>query len=432
MLAELARGGGGPAAIRYLTAARRSRTMLLVRAIRELAAAVGHAHAGPTGQAYSALMTVQRSAPEAVEALLATPAVGAWAMATARALIDGDVTSARPGLLAAVAAAAAVRGAVPLTITLPPPGGARVVLPSVGVATLAGSAGGIRFRSTGTAASLQAAATGAAVHLPADPAADAGGWHGVPTLTARSGGLELAVRVEGLDWLGDTGPERLGAGELSAADRRCLVAGWQRLVRNHPTVAAEVAAGINTLVPLAAAPAAQHSITFQDGFGCVAMTPPSEPTWAALTLAHEIQHAKLSVITDLVQLTRPGTGTYYAPWRTDSRPLDNLIHGLYAHLGVAAFWRRESRSEPDHERRHRADVEFSRWRAACQQAVATVRRSGRLTGSGERFVDGMESALSEWSTDRVPATAAAAARELACRHRARWQHGTADGGTVPG
>jgi len=164
----------------------------------------------------------------------------------------------------------------------------------------------------------------------------------------------------------------------------------------------------------------------------VAMTPPSEPRWAALTFAHEIQHAKLSVITDLVQLTLPGTATYYAPWRTDSRPLDNLIHGLYAHLGVAAFWRRESRSEPDQERRYRADVEFSRWHAACQQAAATVRRSGRLTGSGERFVDGMETVLSEWSTDRVPATAAAAACELARQHRARWRQGTAGGGTVPG
>src|SRR5262249_10722039 len=155
------------------------------------------------------------------------------------------------------------------------------------------------------------------------------------------------------------------------------------------------------------------------------MTPPSEPTWAALTLAHEIQHAKLSVITDLVQLTRSGTATYYAPWRTDSRPLDNLIHGLYAHLGVAAFWRRESRPEPDRDRRYRAPVEFSRWRAACQQAAATVRRSGRLTDTGGRFVAGLESVLREWSTDRVPAPAAAAARVLARQHRARWRQGTA-------
>jgi hypothetical protein len=98
---------------------------------------------------------------------------------------------------------------------------------------------------------------------------------------------------------------------------------------------------------------------------------------------------------------------------------------------VAAFWRRESRAEQDPERRYRADVEFSRWRAACQQAATTVRRSGRLTSSGERFVDGMESVLSEWDTDRVSATAAATARELARQHRARWRQGMGDDGTVP-
>src|SRR5262249_42510923 len=137
-----------------------------------------------------------------------------------------------------------------------------------------------------------------------------------------------------------------------------LAAGWRLLVRHHTQVAAEVAAAIRMVVPLAANPGVLHSITYRDAFGCVAMTPPPGARWVALPFAHEVQHAKLSVLTDVAALTRRDDDTlFYAPWRDDGRPAAGLLHGLYAHVGVAGFWRRQRRHEPPGEERFRAEVE---------------------------------------------------------------------------
>jgi len=153
----------------------------------------------------------------------------------------------------------------------------------------------------------------------------------------------------------------------------------------------------------------------------VAMTPPPDPRWVALTLAHEIQHGKLSVLTDVVALTEPEPGrTFYAPWRDDARPVAGLLHGLYAHVGVAEFWREQRRHEPPGEPRFRAEVEYARWREACAVAADTLRGSGLLTPAGSGFVAALTDRMRPWAADPVPAAAAAAARTEAERHRARW------------
>jgi HEXXH motif-containing protein len=412
LLDALAAGGGAPA-VRWLAGVRRSRTMILVRAVRDLAAAAGHPQAALARDGYAALARVHRVAPAAAEALLAAPGVGAWAASTAAALAGSapaaDAGGVAPGRLAVVAAAAALRGGVPLVLALPTDGHAPLRLPGLGTAVLPEHAE-LEFWSDGERAELRGGRH--AVRLPRQLRQPAPDWRPVPRVETAHRGSTLQVTLDSLD--GD------GCGELPVSWwQHRLAAGWRLLVRHHARVAAEVAAGIRMVAPLAAGADVLHSITYRDAFGCVAMTPPPSARWVALTFAHEVQHAKLSVLTDVAALTQPDReALFYAPWRSDTRPVAGLLHGLYAHLGVAGFWRRQRRHEPPGKVRFRAEVEYVRWREACEVAAATLRASQLLTPAGARFVAAQERILRRWAADTVPAAAAATARAEADRHRA--------------
>jgi uncharacterized protein len=142
----------------------------------------------------------------------------------------------------------------------------------------------------------------------------------------------------------------------------------------------------------------------------------------AATLVHETQHLKLSALLDLVTLTLPDNGQrFYAPWRTDPRPVSSLLQGAYAFLGVTGFWRRQRQSGGDAAVRQRADAEFARWRDAVAEVVRTLQASGRLTQAGADFTGELAHVLDGWLREPVPAQALAAARHEAELHRARWQ-----------
>jgi len=439
LLAALATGGGAPA-VRWLAGVRRSRTMLLVRAVRDLAAGVGHAEARLASDGYAALARIHRVAPAAVEALLAAPAVGAWAATTAAALagaapaarsrsagadagsayVPGLTCTASPGRLASVATAAALRGGVPLLLALPTDGRAPLPLPDLGTAVLPEHAG-LEFRSDGRQAELRGGRH--VLRLPARLGQPAPGWYPTPRVEVEHRGRTLRVTLGSLE-PGSLEPGSLdgdpACGELLVDWwRRRLEAGWRLLVRHHTRVAEEVATAIRMVVPLGASPGVLHSITHRDAFGCVAMTPPPSARWVALTLAHEVQHAKLSALDDVVPLTQPDCGArFYAPWRDDGRPVACLLHGLYAHVGVAGFWRRQRRHEPPGKERFHAEVEYVRWREACMAVVDTLRASQLLTRAGTQFVAALERVLHGWAADPVPAAAVTAADAEADRHHA--------------
>src|SRR5450631_1072372 len=126
-LAALGTGGGGTDAVQPLVAAQYSKHLLLVWAVRTMARETSHPQASQAGRGFELLADVQRQAPEAVEAVLRHPSVGAWA---GRALRGGE-----PAQLAALAAAAAIRARYPCAIEVPVRHGV-ITLPSVGQVTL--------------------------------------------------------------------------------------------------------------------------------------------------------------------------------------------------------------------------------------------------------------------------------------------------------
>jgi HEXXH motif-containing protein len=194
---------------------------------------------------------------------------------------------------------------------------------------------------------------------------------------------------------------------------------WTVLEQIHPVVAAEVAAAVNVIVPRRRPSAGVVSTSSPEAFGAIGMSLPPDPITCAETLTHEIQHLKLGALLDIVRLTLPDDGRrYYAPWRDDPRPLNGLLQGAYAYLGVSGFWRRQ--------RQHagigrRADAEYARWRAAAAMVVQTLRSSGRLTPEGLDFVSGMARTLGPWQDEPVQPKAQDQARRAAESHLAYWQ-----------
>ncbi|MGW2161379.1 HEXXH motif domain-containing protein [Nonomuraea sp. NPDC001699] len=405
----MASGGGGAEAMRQLAAIERSKHLLLLRGVVLGARTAGHPGARDAADAYELLAAVQDKAPAAVEAVLCYPSVGAWLRTTVMEL-ERDPARARPDGLAALAAAAAIRARAPLSVEVSTHDGS-LVLPSLGVASVAEDR--VTVRST-----PEGARVGDVVIM---PSGDAPGWRGLRRLTASANGHTLELMVDDLD------PHRMAAdvaGRLPDEElpwwRAALREAWQILTAHHPATADEIRLAYRVVTPLREPErGGQVSGTASETFGAVGVSAPPDGLTLAAALAHEVQHAKLGALQEVVRLTEPDDRSrFYAPWRDDPRPVAALLQGAYAFLGVSGFWRRQ--------RRHQqialyADAEFARWRDGTSKAVDTLMDSGLLTPAGRRFVTGMGRVLLSWLGEPVPAPAMANARHQAERHLTRWR-----------
>ncbi|MCD0452584.1 HEXXH motif-containing putative peptide modification protein [Actinocorallia sp. API 0066] len=192
----------------------------------------------------------------------------------------------------------------------------------------------------------------------------------------------------------------LREGRLSAAEVReweaLLGEAWGILRRRHWTAAEEIRVLLRVVTPLNAPDGRATSGTPRHAPGLIGLSPPADAYALAETLVHEAQHTKLNAILDHLPLTAPDDGTrYQAPWRDDPRPLLALLHGTYAHLAVAGFWRRETGTP--HAAEH-----FARWRTATHASALTLVTSPSLTPHGHTFVTEMTATLTRWLADPLP------------------------------
>ena len=408
MFRALARGNGGADAIRELAAAQYSKHLILLRGVREAARPDDRFAL----RGYELLAEAQRHNSDATEIVVRHPSVGAWALRTLRG--DQSVPGAKPGGLAAVAAAAAIRAGLSAEIEVQVTDGA-VILPSLGAAAANGHTAVIQTSPAEVRSQCLRVTVGD----------DAPGWQGLRRV--RAGSLDL--------FIDDLDPFRMPtAADLAPRLTAAEIAEWSNLLYDACSLfdadaIGEIAATVRVIVPCATPPGALVSSSASENFGAVAMSRQPDPYTCAATLVHEVQHLKLSALLDLVPLTMPDDGRrYYAPWRADPRPVSGLLQGAYAFMGVAGFWRRQRYITAIAEVRGRADAEFARWRAGAAQVVRTLRSSGRLTPAGRDFVREMAVVLDAWEREPVPDEALAQARRQADAHLARWQ---ADNGITP-
>ncbi|MGI5207363.1 HEXXH motif domain-containing protein [Spirillospora sp. CA-108201] len=408
----LAAGDGGSAAGELLHRAQYSKRLLLLRGVRDAG--------GPrAAEAYDLLGRIQQGAPRAVEAVLRCPTVGEWAR---RALDDpsGAGGGAGPAGLAALAAGAAVEAGIPGEIEVPARSGA-IVLPGLGRALVPGRESALVRSGPGGA---EVVAEDLRIGLPADVHQDAPGWEALRRLTAEHRGAHAAFllddhdpdRMPGAERL----PHRLGDAELGHW-RSTLDGAWRILVEHHPGFAEDVASLVSVLTPLVAPARGQSSATPRHAFGSIGLSTPPDARFLAVTLAHEVQHTKLTGLLDVVHLTGPDDGTtYYAPWREDPRPVAGLLQGAYAHLGIARFWR-DQRLHETGAAALEAESGFARWRTAADLVIRTLASSGRLTPEGEVFVGEMGRTVRTWLDEPVPAEALRRGSEAAGRHLTAWR-----------
>ncbi|MDE1672617.1 HEXXH motif domain-containing protein [Nocardia gipuzkoensis] len=196
---------------------------------------------------------------------------------------------------------------------------------------------------------------------------------------------------------------------------------WQMLRRDFAQYHAPMRAGLRVVVPLTAKPEATgQSWTSPTGYGAVYSTAPEDSCQLALTLIHEFQHAKFSLLADQAVLFEPDmTARFYAPWRVDPRPIYGLMHGIYAFFGVTDFWRVHRRSNC--HRNMRAEMEFECGRLQVATALEQVMSSGVLTPSGEKFLTTLSDSMASWQFEDISAKARDIAADVSICLKAFWR-----------
>ncbi len=385
----IAAGHADPAGLSVLRDGQLSKHLLMLRMIAdEVKEKPGWQATRPAGASTVAaslelLAEAHRHDRAATTGVLAYPYVGAWLVQCVRELRRPQ---GRPPLahLAEIAAAAAIRTGLEFDLDVWPADGT-VSLPSIGLCHPRMDISPLPVRHNASRTTV------GDVDLPADPSLDRAGWYGLQRLTAPTA-VPIHVVLDDLDPY-RAPPAMHATGRLPRSRctgwRALFAAAWRLLCHDHGVWAAQLAELLVALTPLVEqVPGHSMSATARRSFGAVALTCPSEPVGFAAVLCHELQHAKLNALLDLVELCEPtDERLYYAPWRSDPRPLTALLHGTYAFLGVADFWQRRSIIDND----TRARYEFAQVRLHVRRALEVLQAAAGLTTAGRRFVSGMAS-----------------------------------------
>ncbi|MFF2385353.1 aKG-HExxH-type peptide beta-hydroxylase [Streptomyces sp. NPDC058108] len=421
-LAELARGEGGPATVDRLLEAERSRRLLLLRMLDD---------AMDPGPAWDLLSAAQRRSPSVVDELLMYPQTGMW-LATALRRLRGSVPQDEPplwvvlGHFSALAAVAALRAELDFSIEVPVRHG-RVPLPTLGCAVLPTTEPWTTatVRARGGRAEVRTADV--TIGVPTAPGPAGPGWHEVRRLAVGPAGRRLDVALDDLDpyrtYPQPTEPRPLSE-EAVRQWRQELERAWGVLLRELPETAEAMRRGVFSLTPTPARERFRpRSVTSGDAFGGIEASEPDDAVQLAVTLVHEFQHTKLGGLLHLAPLLTDsadaGTELWYAPWRDDPRPLDGLLQGIYAFMGITRFWR----AHREHADTHRAiaHFEFALWRSHVATALEQVHRHPRRTPLGAGLLDTLRGHCAQWLREPVPEEQLALARLCAADHMARWR-----------
>jgi HEXXH motif-containing protein len=336
------------------------------------------------------LVEVDDACPGVIADLLLHPPTGVWLVRALRSDTELDY-------LNCLAASAAIRTGLPFEIEVPVHGG-YVCLPTVGAAPVSGAMATIRGLPAGF----------------------------IPSTRHRTGtdGITLDVLIEDNDpyreFADPIPPRPLGAKELSAW-RRLLDDAWDILTERHTAYANELSAGLTTLVPITSGRKVAGA-SARPAFGGLALSTKDTSAKLADILVHELQHSKLNAILDLISLTDGDSeARWYAPWRTDPRPLTGVLHGIYAFTSVVEFWHVEREHLTDPDEAQQADFAFAYRRHQVREAVDNLSHTDGLTTFGRRLVEAADLRIKACEDALVPADIRRKAAQRTDYDRAVWR-----------
>ncbi|WP_432134065.1 aKG-HExxH-type peptide beta-hydroxylase [Streptomyces sp. bgisy154] len=353
----------------------------------------------------------------------------------------------------AVAAAAAARAHVAFAVRLTARGG-RLVLPSLGAlhTERTGPVAVDAVYRRGRLTLRRPGASDVVVHLEGAFGAwsDARAWtpaYALPGLLP--GGAPLPL--DDLDpYRGAHGDPQCygltGPATLDHAERKHWLGAWSgtaaALRLGGERRLTEAAALLRCLVPLAPPGGASDderargscSATRREAFGAVLSSTPPDAARLAATLVHELHHAKLAALGDMVPLHHAdGRARHFAPWRPDPRPYDGLLQGAYAHLALADFHQRRALDGTDRARLDTDWGQFARLHAQVGAALPALVGSEELTWHGRRLVEIMVETHARMGERPAPRAHTVRAREYVRAARRLWSQRFPDavGAPVP-
>ncbi|MFD6226048.1 HEXXH motif domain-containing protein [Streptomyces sp. NPDC060232] len=391
-LRALASTEPSPDGTRLVRDVRRSKRLVLLRAVLD-AAPCGRS--GRTADHWALLEEAERHDPAAVRDVLHYPATGVWAEETLRRLHAAYGPPPDLAHLGALAAAAALRAGIAFTHTLRPVHG-RLVLPTLGL---------LRPDRPGPLVLTERSWD------PEDPAT-------LP-LHALPGGRTALDDLDPYRAPGPAQPAPLRpARRLTPKGHKRWDTQWSgalTLLQRYDTVRAEETVQLlRSLVPLAGG-SRSSGATLPAAAGSVLARAQAPPALAA-TLVHEVQHGKLTALADVLTLhTADATPRHWAPWRSDPRPLEGLLHGAYAHLALAGYWQRAALYGA-----RGAWAQHARIRAQVAAVLPVLRAQEQLTTAGREFTDAMAAAERAMDDLPPPGDQHAAARRAVDRERRAW------------
>ena len=441
VLGRLCEGDDNLDDLAQLRRAMLSRSVLLLRAVHELLMR-GHAGDGGREEAaadlarnVAALSGLHRARPDVVAPLLRGPHFVAWVSHCVRRLVgdgepsgavdakDADDVSLGVDLaqLGCFVAVAALRADAEVEVVVPVRDG-QLIMPATGVLQIRGAWTGAHavLRCRAGKLSVQVVGTTVAVSTLTVATDD---WCPLERhLEDLPDGRQWEVVVDAADpYFACFRLPRMRADRAAEAQglRRFLGPAYAVLSSVFPHKMSAIATDISCLVPLVASGDAGLSATAAEAPGAIALTDPTSTLGLAATLVHEHQHLKLNALDALVQLCGTGPARYYSPWRDDRRPASGLLHGAYAFLGIAEFWRRLDSA--DSSLRSAPLMQFARITRQLTLACTTLRQCPELTDAGADLVEHIAARAQAWRTASRSPEIERVADDLVLEHRVRWR-----------
>jgi len=428
-LDSIARGQAGRKIVERLRTAERSRRLLLLRALLDEVSKKTDLFGPlpPPDEAWDLLARVEARSPESFEEILSHPYTGSWAGYTLR-LFRNEITGPWPawvhiGHMHSLAAAAAVRAGILFRAKIPCWNGV-AVLPSLGAVRLPVDDSWTVAEVRGSANLVEVRAGRAAVGLPQPIDSPAPHWWPLRGIATHGSSPRLSVRLDDVDpfrgLYEPIPPARIDDAEVDAWQTN-LNDAWRLITTHLPNLAESMPAGLDSIVPRPVVLFRNASASTGEAFGSAIIGRQPDSTSLATTLVHEYNHIVLGGVLHLSQLCEDDPRMrFYVPWREDPRPLDRVLQGVYAFLGVTELWRALSHVDGRPDQR-KAAVEFAYWRGQTWRVLTEIRGDAKLTEAGHRFVDGVISRIEPWQRESVPPDVSATATALAMDHYAGWR-----------